>query len=1300
MIKGIVNTTLFLLLTFVAFAQTEFRFKNLTINDGLSQSSVATIVQDDLNALWLGTQDGLNRYNGKSFEIFTSDNTEGLESEHITSSLKDRNGNLWFGTSNGLSLYNLGTETFETFKPNKTGSLYILDLSEDKQGNLWLATAESGVYRFSIKEKSFQSFNQLFGSPRTNSIEVFEDNKLVVSTEEGLVYVADVASSESKYVHFPNKYGVGLSVNKIIKEGSKHVIVATNRGAYDLNIKTLVTEPVFETLNSQVGLQSISDAYFEPSVGWFVCTSNNGIFLIDEDNHVHHSVEDIFQKTALLFNEINTIYEDASGTFWIGSKRGLSSFNPHIKGFLGVGPSGNSDRGLPTASVWSFDEDDQGKYIYIGTDKAVSRYDKSSGVFRQFLRNRKSTAYGTGEMTVLAVEEINPSRLLVGCADGFFVLKINKDGYSFDRVKTNDQESGRHDRVYSIVHWKDKKYWLATKGGAILYDEDKGVLETFEHDALNTDKTIAPGICRRVFKDMNSRVWFTTSTGGLSILSEKDGKPIIRPYEHNYIIKGASTNYITSIYQEKKGEYWLGTSGSGLMYWNERTKSVAVFDKTKGLPNNVVYGVVSGKKGTLWMSTNKGLCKFNMRTKAVKNFTEIDGLMSNEFNLGAFMQSQTGELFFGGIYGYNFFNPKELIESKKDISVVFSRFKLENEWLTPATEDSPLTKPIFATSLINLSYRQRTFTIRFQSSDLSNPDRINYKYILEGSDEGEIFIGEMNEIHFSSLSHGTYTLKVFARYGDGDWGYPASMTIAIATPFWLAWWFWLIVAAALVLVVRITIRVRVEAARRDQVRLEMKIRDRTREIKKQNKKIESQKKKIEEERNKVVEQQKLLQIEKDKTEKLLKNVIPASTAEELKKKGKARARGYKTVSVLFTDFVGFTHISDRMSATELVKKLDVYFTKFDEIIVKNNLEKIKTIGDAYMCAGGVPVRNNTNPIDACLAALQIQAYMAKRKNDAIANGDEYWQLRLGINTGEVTAGVIGSERLAYDIWGATVNQAQRMEMLGEPEKVTITGATYNHIEPYFECSFLGKAQTKSRGLIDMYVINRIKPELSLRGEGIHPNKRFHQIVNLHHFSSINYYKAERHIMKVLEQRLSKKLYYHSIAHTKDVVSAVERLALLENVTDEGLFLLKSAATYHDAGFVEAYDKNEPIGARLADEILPKYGYTDQHIEKIKELIFVTQIPHQPKNKLEEIICDADLDYLGRDDFHEIADKLRRELKEHGKIDSDRQWDEIQVSFLSQHKYFTKTAIKTRREMKEKNLEEVKERLKRNEYNDQ
>jgi hypothetical protein len=348
-----------------------------------------------------------------------------------------------------------------------------------------------------------------------------------------------------------------------------------------------------------------------------------------------------------------------------------------------------------------------------------------------------------------------------------------------------------------------------------------------------------------------------------------------------------------------------------------------------------------------------------------------------------------------------------------------------------------------------------------------------------------------------------------------------------------------------------------------------------------------------------------------------------------------------------------------------------------------------------MCAGGTPVENNTNAVDTCVAALQIQEFMRIHKNEGQINNTDYWELRLGVNTGEVTAGVIGSERLAFDVWGATVNHAQRMEMLGEPGKVTITGSTFAYIEPFFECVYKGQALSKSKGALEMYTVERIKPLLSVDGLGLVPNALFHQLFNLYHSSPINYYAAEKEIIQLLENQLSKKLYYHSVNHTLDVLKATERIALKEGVYDESLLLLKAAALLHDAGFIEQYD----IGERFAAEILPKHGFNEQHIEQVQQLIRVTSFPHQPINLLEEIICDADLDYLGRDDFHEIADNLRLELRRFEKISSDRKWDEMQVDFLKKHRYFTKTAIESRLTKKMRNTEEINLKLANSEYLD-
>ncbi len=1296
MSRWIVRTFFSLLFISPVLGQSELRFRNFTINDGLSQSSALCMVQDGVNSLWVGTQDGLNRYDGHAFQTYSSSDTKGLSSDYVRAAVRSKDGTLWFGTNNGLTKFDLRSESFKTFHDTGNQALDIVDVCIDQKGILWITTVDKGLYSFDPDSGKLQSLKQL-SSRKTTQIAVVGSHLLVASEGNKLVDII-IDKPGGTFEYLKGKNGGQLIINNIKTWGNNEALLATTNGVYVYNVDTKALKK--QTISDE--LESINvnatDVYHTQKQEWIIATKSEGLIVVEGDLTKQYT-EDIFQKNALLINELNAIFSDNSGNIWIGSQRGLSVFNIDDSGILGYGPSGNDQKGIPTPNVWSFAESKSGRYTFIGTDRAVSRWDRKSGAFRQFYRNKEHSSLGTGEMDVLGLHVISNNHLIVACADGAYELTMRGDEFEYKQIQSSDMRP-EFFKTYSILHWKGSKYFFATSGGVLMYDTQSKELTQFAHDPKNPKQTLTDGICRVSYKDRHGNVWFATSVGGLSQLKEENGEISIEPYQFNKQLRKASKDYITSIFVDKNDNHWLSTLGAGLIKWNEKTKTAKIFNESDGLPNGVIYSVLGGSEGNLWLSTNKGLCSFSPSNGKVKVFTEQEGLMSNEFNLGAYMKGKDGYLYFGGIYGYNYFLPASLSKPKKDLSITFTKFKLENEWLTPGQEEVELKAPIFETKELFLGYRQNSFTLRFHPSDIGDGETVNYKYHLLGSDEGEIFIGSNNEIHFNALASGDYELLIYARRGNGDWSaVPARMKIHIASPFWRTWWFWSIIGVLALIGIRLFIRRRIDAARREQIRLEIKVKKRTREIQQQNQKIAAQKLKIEEERNKVVKQQKLLQIEKDKTEKLLKNVIPASTAEELKKRGKARARAYKTVSVLFTDFVGFTKISDRTQPTELVKKLDVYFTKFDEIIVKNNLEKIKTIGDAYMCAGGVPVRNNTNPIDTCLAAVQIQHYMSKRKHDAIANKDEFWELRLGINTGEVTAGVIGSERLAYDVWGATVNQAQRMEMLGAPGKVTISGATFELIEPYFDCTFKGKAQTKSRGLIDMYEVNRIKPELSINGEGIEPNKRFKEIVNLHLYSSINYYKAERYIMKLLDQQLSSKLHYHSVGHSKDVVNAVERIALLENVTDEALFLLKSAANYHDAGFIEQYDANEPVGARLAGEILPRFGYTEADIKVIQELIYATRIPHAPKNHLEEILCDADLDYLGRDDFHEIADNLRRELKEHGKIKSDRQWDEIQVGFLNMHKYFTKTSIETRREKKMKHLKEVEERLVRDEYED-
>ena len=233
-----------------------------------------------------------------------------------------------------------------------------------------------------------------------------------------------------------------------------------------------------------------------------------------------------------------------------------------------------------------------------------------------------------------------------------------------------------------------------------------------------------------------------------------------------------------------------------------------------------------------------------------------------------------------------------------------------------------------------------------------------------------------------------------------------------------------------------------------------------------------------------------LEQSRKQSDELLLNILPARIADELKADGKASSRGYDFVTVLFTDFKGFTMAAEKLPPAELVKELDNCFYYFDEVVERHGMEKIKTIGDAYMCAGGLPEPNRTNPVDAVLAGLEIVNFMKQMEEIKTSIGEPYWEIRLGIHSGPVTAGVVGKKKFAYDIWGDTVNVAARMESSGEPGRLNISEATYELVQDLFVCTYRGKVPAKNKGEINMYFVESIRPELSLNGDGLVPSEEF------------------------------------------------------------------------------------------------------------------------------------------------------------------------------------------------------------------
>ncbi len=406
-------------------------------------------------------------------------------------------------------------------------------------------------------------------------------------------------------------------------------------------------------------------------------------------------------------------------------------------------------------------------------------------------------------------------------------------------------------------------------------------------------------------------------------------------------------------------------------------------------------------------------------------------------------------------------------------------------------------------------------------------------------------------------------------------------------------------------------------------------------------------------------------IEKEKSETLLANVLPKNTASEIMEKGKATKIKYNFVTVLFSDIQGFTKIAEETNPEVLIDELDKFFFYFDSVVERLGIEKIKTIGDAYMCAGGIPEKNRTNPVEVILAALEMQTYMNKLKESSDLEGMKFWDIRIGIHTGTVIAGVVGQKKLSYDIWGDTVNTASRMESSGEAGKINISGTTYEFVKEFFICEHRGRMPVKYKGELDMYFVNSIVPEL--RDENGMPNSKF--IIKM---QMIKLQDIEELMIKKFDDEAPPDLYFHNASLVKNICSQVELLATAERLPEEDFVNLKLAAAFLFVGFIEDYDKPMEASLRTTEEIMPKYGFDQASVDEIKRLISNSYDDRQ-ESVTDDILHDARYDYLGRVDYLKLTDKLLREEAEYGKSFGKKEWISLQRKLLLDHEFKTNTA---------------------------
>jgi adenylate cyclase len=534
----------------------------------------------------------------------------------------------------------------------------------------------------------------------------------------------------------------------------------------------------------------------------------------------------------------------------------------------------------------------------------------------------------------------------------------------------------------------------------------------------------------------------------------------------------------------------------------------------------------------------------------------------------------------------------------------------------------------------NIVLKYRNNNLRFE---LLPEDSVAYQFFLDGYDRQWSNWGKASFKEYTNLPAGKYIFKI--RYiNKGTSGGEVTLVNLKILPLWyfsrLAKFLYLIASLLIIWVLYDFLNLRFA---RKLYTLEQIINKRTED----------------------------LIIEKEKTEALLANVLPKNTASEIMEKGKATKIKYNFVTVLFSDIQGFTKIAEEMNPEVLIDELDKFFFHFDSVVEKFGIEKIKTIGDAYMCAGGIPEKNRTNPVEVILAALEMRGYMDKLKEASELEGMKFWDIRIGIHTGTVVAGVVGQKKLSYDIWGDTVNTASRMESSGEAGKINISGTTYEFVREFFDCEFRGKMPVKYKGELEMYFVNGIIPELCDEQGG--PNRKF--IIKM---QMIKLQDIEEMVLKMFDDEAPPNLYFHNSSMVKNITNHVELLSRAEKLPDEHFINLKLASVFLLTGYISDYEKPMEASLRLVEEILPGYGFSQENVELTKNLIR-NSFSDLRESLADNILHDAIYDYLGRIDYMKLTDKLLRERTEYGKHSNTKSWLEYQKKQLTEHDFITNSA---------------------------
>lgn len=847
--KGFLNTILYFLLfcnVNFSFAQ-ELKFSHITAEQGLSMGVVNCLLQDSHGFMWFGTQDGLNKYDGYNITIFKHNplDSNSLANNFIYSLFEDKNGVLWIGTNGGgLDAYDLNTGKFKHYfsKPGNKNSLSnnnVRTILEDFGGTLWIGTDEGLNALDKKSNKIIRYLNDKNNSKSISNNSVWclhqtQDNKIWIGTYGGGLNVYD--KKTQSFSHFIQLYDKSemLSENanivRSIHEDKDGIfwIGTYGKGVQifdphsEIFLHNLLNNP--SNPNSLINdrITSITEDNF--GVIW-IATYGGGLDqYYKKTGRFRHFLYDEKNPNSISSNQIKYVYHDKVGSVWIGTEAG--GVNVHFRAsskFKYYKRKDDSSNSLKSNVVLAILED-KNNLLWIGTSEGgLTTLNRATDTYLHYplLSNANNNS-------VLSLDENKDGSIWVGTWGGGLNSYDKTTGKitSYPILKFQNNAT-----IICILEDKSGLMWIGTYGGGLFsFDKEKGEFVNY---------TIATGLTSNniytIFEDSHGAIWIGTEGGGVNSLNVKTGT--IKVYTRDEKGNSISSNSVNNIYEDPKGIFWFATA-NGLNKFNPKTEHFDHYYEKDGLPNDYIYCVMPDKQGNLWMSTNKGVSRFNPNIKnengaAFRNYDVNDGLQGLEHNQGAFFRSKTGEMFVGGVNGFNAFVPEKIMETTKAPNVKITSYKRFGK-------EVEMDTLIYDKKYLSLSWRQNFFSFEFAALDYQMPGKNKCSYKLEGVDDNWSPPSTQRYASYTELRGGDYIFRVRAANSDGIWNDEGvTLYIHINPPFWQTKWFYALCTVLIISGFWGFFKYRTRAIKRENKILEEKVVERTQELAQKNKDITS-----------------------------------------------------------------------------------------------------------------------------------------------------------------------------------------------------------------------------------------------------------------------------------------------------------------------------------------------------------------------------------------------------------------------------------------------------------------------------